>query len=134
MKKEYSTAEIRIIERSIKGMPNRRRFIDKKKAITFQLVHRSQHDPLIADDTVGERVLVPVGVEQRKAEQLKYGIEYDDDYDYLQHLRDPCAPPEEFSVHVNEIEKQDDNDEEEEEYDDDDDEKIDEKPQDKEEK
>ncbi|CAF2046714.1 unnamed protein product [Rotaria magnacalcarata] len=114
-------------------MPNRRRFIDKKKAITFQLVHRSQHDPLIADDTVGERVLVPVGVEQRKAEQLKYGIEYDDDYDYLQHLRDPCAPPEEFSVHVNEIEKQDDNDDEEEEYDDDD-EKIDEKPQDKEEK
>ena len=39
--------------------------------------------------------------EQRKAEQLKYGIEYDDDYDYLQHLRDPCAPPEQYSVHVN---------------------------------
>ncbi len=43
-------------------MPHRRRFLDKKKAITFQLVHRSQHDPLIADDTVGERVLVPLGV------------------------------------------------------------------------
>lgn len=43
-------------------MPHRRKFIDKKKAITFQLVHRSQHDPLIADETAGERVLVPSGV------------------------------------------------------------------------
>ena len=43
-------------------MPHRRKFLDKKKAITFQLVHRSQHDPLIVDDTVGERVLVPLGV------------------------------------------------------------------------
>ncbi len=43
-------------------MPNRRKFIDKKKAITFQLVHRSQHDPLIADDTAGEHVLVPLDV------------------------------------------------------------------------
>ncbi|CAF3767230.1 unnamed protein product [Rotaria sordida] len=98
-------------------MPHRRKFIDKKKAITFQLVHRSQHDPLIADDTVGERVLVPLGVEQRKTEQRKFGIDYDDDYDYLQHLRDPCAPPEEYSVHVNQTEE-----EEEEEDDDDEDE------------
>lgn len=43
-------------------MPNKKKFIDKKKAITFQLVHRSQHDPLIVDDTVGEHVLVPLGV------------------------------------------------------------------------
>ncbi|CAF3949640.1 unnamed protein product, partial [Adineta steineri] len=26
-------------------MPQRRKFINKKKAVTFQLVHRSQHDP-----------------------------------------------------------------------------------------
>ncbi len=43
-------------------MPYRRKFINKKKSITFQLVHRSQHDPLIADDTAGERVLVPLVV------------------------------------------------------------------------
>jgi len=43
-------------------MPYRRKFLDKKKAITFQLVHRSQHDPLISDDTAGEHVLVPLGV------------------------------------------------------------------------
>ncbi|CAF3484116.1 unnamed protein product, partial [Rotaria sp. Silwood2] len=103
-------------------MPHRRKFIDKKKAITFQLVHRSQHDPLIADDTVGERVLVPLEVEQRKTEQLKYGIDYDDDYDYLQHLRDPCAPPDEYSVQVNEKEEQVEEEEEDDDDDDDDDE------------
>ncbi|CAF0792312.1 unnamed protein product [Rotaria sordida] len=95
-------------------MPHRRKFIDKKKAITFQLVHRSQHDPLIADDTVGERVLVPLGVEQRKTEQRKFGIDYDDDYDYLQHLRDPCAPPEEYSVHVNQTEEEEEEEDEDE--------------------
>jgi hypothetical protein len=57
--------------------------------------------------------------EQRKAEQLKFGIEYDDDYDYLQHLRDPCAPPERYSVHVDKKEEEEDDDEYEDEEDDD---------------
>ena len=35
-----------------------------------------------------------------QGEQRKYRMDYDDDYDYLQHLRDPCAPPEQYSVHV----------------------------------
>ena len=43
-------------------MPYRRKFLDRKKAITFRLVRRSQHDPLIADDTLGEHVLVPLDV------------------------------------------------------------------------
>lgn len=107
-------------------MPQRRRFLDKKKAITFQLVHRSQHDPLIVDDTAGERVLVPVGNDQRRAEQRKYGIEFDDDYDYLQHLRDPCAPPEEYSVHVDKTSKNDqqvdEDDDDDDQYEDEDDE------------
>ncbi|UJR34231.1 hypothetical protein I4U23_021636 [Adineta vaga] len=115
-------------------MPQRRKFIDKKKAITFQLVHRSQHDPLIADDTAGEHVLVPLNTDKRKAEQLKYGIEYDDDYDYLQHLRDPCAPPEEYSVHVdkktNEIEEEDDDDDDEYEDEDEDEDEDDDKDND----
>jgi protein LTV1 len=93
-------------------MPHRRKFLNKKNSITFQLVHRSQHDPLIVDDTVGERVLVPLGVDQRKVEQLKFGIEYDDDYDYLQHLRDPCAPPEEYSVYVDQTKKEEEEEEE----------------------
>lgn len=78
-----------------------KRFIDKKNSVTFHLVHRSQKDPLVADETAPQRVLVPVGdtqaakiekktvnSEKRKEEQHKFGIYFDDDYDYLQHLRD----------------------------------------------
>lgn len=78
-----------------------KRFIDKKNAVTFHLVHRSQKDPLVADETAPQRVLVPaadtqaakiekratVDREKRKEEQQKYGIYFDDDYDYLQHLK-----------------------------------------------
>ncbi|XP_028045773.1 protein LTV1 homolog isoform X2 [Monomorium pharaonis] len=78
-----------------------KRFIDKKNSVTFHLVHRSQKDPLVADETAPQRVLVPAAdaqvaktekktldKEKRKTEQQKYGIYFDDDYDYLQHLRD----------------------------------------------
>lgn len=78
-----------------------KKFIDKKNAVTFHLVHRSQKDPLVADETAPQRVLVPAADAQatktekksldgnkRKEEQQKYGIYFDDDYDYLQHLRD----------------------------------------------
>ena len=65
-------------------------FIDKKKAHKFELVHRSQRDPLQADDGTSERVLLPVesaSAAQHLEEQHKYGIFYDDDYDYMQHLK-----------------------------------------------
>lgn len=78
-----------------------KKFIDKKNSVTFHLVHRSQKDPLIADETAPQRVLVPAGDTQaskfekknlnnskRKEEEQKYGIYFDDDYDYLQHLKD----------------------------------------------
>ncbi len=64
-------------------------------ATTFSLVHRSQRDPLSADPSAPQRVLRPIGEEeegeghQRKEEQRKFGVYFDDDYDYLQHLRDP---------------------------------------------
>lgn len=71
------------------------------------MLHRSQRDPLIATDD-GDRVLAPIeGVEklkitdgnssasskslnlhERKLQQAKLGITFDDDYDYLQHLKD----------------------------------------------
>ena len=66
-------------------------------------------------------------MDQRKIEQKKFGIDYDDGYDYLQHLRDPCAPPERYAVAVNPMEADDDEyededeDEDEEEDDDEDD-------------
>ncbi|XKL68738.1 hypothetical protein PGB90_006507 [Kerria lacca] len=71
----------------------KKKFIDKKKAVTFHLVHRSQHDPLTVDENAPQRVLLPVGntkstKEKLKEEQLKYGIYFDDDYNYLQHLSD----------------------------------------------
>lgn len=34
-------------------------FIEKKKAVTFHLVHRSQRDPLAADEKAPQHVLLP---------------------------------------------------------------------------
>ncbi|KAM3930807.1 protein LTV1 homolog isoform 1-T1 [Leptodactylus fuscus] len=74
-------------------MPHRKKkpFIEKKKAVTFHLVHRSQRDPLAADETAPQRVLLPadkVETEKRKEEQRKFGVFFDDDYNYLQHLKE----------------------------------------------
>ncbi|XP_014664426.1 PREDICTED: protein LTV1 homolog [Priapulus caudatus] len=69
-------------------------FIDKKKAVTFTLVHRSQKDPLQADDTAGQHVLLQgapreANVDEKKLEeQRKFGVFFEDNYNYLQHLRD----------------------------------------------
>ena len=63
--------------------------------------------------TSGSKVFCRIDqVDQRRAEQKKFGIEFDDEYDYLQHLRDPCAPPERYAVEVNDIEEEEDDDEE----------------------
>lgn len=78
----------------------RKRFVDKKNSVTFHVVHRSQHDPLITDETAPQRVLVESGntqnkqpttdnLDKRKTQQQKFGVFFDDDYDYLQHLREP---------------------------------------------
>nr|CAG4651104.1 EOG090X08PQ [Simocephalus serrulatus]SVE94329.1 EOG090X08PQ [Simocephalus serrulatus] len=86
-------------------MPKTKKFIDKKNAVTFNLVHRSQKDPLAADEKAPQRVLVPIALKadknaeslstpkskdptQQKEELAKLGIFYEDNYDYLQHLRD----------------------------------------------
>lgn len=93
----------------------KKKFIEKGEGVKFYLVHRSQKDPLYLDESLGERVLMPAdensddkllksinGLNLRKSsqvdrneqrfkrieEQHKYGIYYDDGYDYLQHLRD----------------------------------------------
>uniref|UniRef100_A0A672Z1U3 Protein LTV1 homolog n=1 Tax=Sphaeramia orbicularis TaxID=375764 RepID=A0A672Z1U3_9TELE len=66
-------------------------FIEKKKAVTFHLVHRSQRDPLAADEKAPQHVLLPatkVEVEKRREEQRNFGVFFDDDYDYLQHLKE----------------------------------------------
>ncbi|EDO32402.1 predicted protein [Nematostella vectensis] len=77
-------------------------FIDKKTAHSFQVVHRSQKDPLQADEDSSKRVLVPIDsvaqacadqVEKSETsiskveQQLEYGIHFEDEYDYMQHLK-----------------------------------------------
>ncbi|XP_071494564.1 protein LTV1 homolog [Diadema antillarum] len=76
-------------------MPSKKKkkFIDKKNAVSFNLVHRSQRDPLQADDESSKFVLQEVESSNKAKvgnieEQQKYGIFYEDDYDYMQHLRD----------------------------------------------
>jgi len=73
-------------------------FINKKSSHNFNVVHRSQRDPLQPDEESSQHVLVPVGgISEAGAgpssendandDHVKFGIYYDDEYDYLQHLR-----------------------------------------------
>jgi len=65
-------------------------------------VHRSQHDPLVTDENAPQRVLLEAAArqqkpkeeaptttdpEKRQEELKKFGIHFDDDYDYMQHLK-----------------------------------------------
>lgn len=77
---------------------------------------------MIADETAPQHVLVPINKrgqepssskssdislppEKRKKEQQKFGIFYDDDYDYLQHLKEPGQN----DVHWEEVPQRNDN-------------------------
>lgn len=70
-------------------------FIDKKNAQKFSLVHRSQRDPLVADDEASQHVLVShdgtAGISTQPDDDTEsvaeYGVDYDDGYDYMQHLK-----------------------------------------------
>ncbi|RDA87536.1 hypothetical protein CP532_1651 [Ophiocordyceps camponoti-leonardi (nom. inval.)] len=87
----------------------RGKWIDKKTAQHFKLVHRPQNDPLIHDDNAPSMVLNPTGPSKIKhlddlasdlgvdatsmraneGEAASYGVFFDDsEYDYMQHLRD----------------------------------------------
>eukprot|EP00118_Oscarella_pearsei_P009002 m.49290 g.49290 ORF g.49290 m.49290 type:complete len:165 (+) comp33972_c0_seq12:37-531(+) len=84
-------------------------FIDKKSAQTFRLVHRSQKDPLQADEESAQHVFIPVDAQKHseegggasatnakelvldpdetRSQQKDYEIFFDDEYDYMQHLK-----------------------------------------------
>jgi protein LTV1 len=90
----------------------RKKWIDKKTATHFTLVHRPQNDPLIHDASASSMVLNPTPlpnsnkvkklddlaselgsdvekVRENEGEAANYGIYYDDsEYDYMQHMRD----------------------------------------------
>ncbi|KAJ8925295.1 hypothetical protein NQ315_009124 [Exocentrus adspersus] len=76
-------------------MPKKFKKINKQNAVTFQLVHRSQQDPLVASEDAPQRILLPVenkntkkSREEELEQQHKYGIFYDDESNYLQYLKD----------------------------------------------
>jgi len=90
----------------------RKKWIDKKSATHFTLVHRPQNDPLIHDESASTMVLNPTplpnsnkvkklddlvselgsdvqNVRENEGEAANYGVYYDDtEYDYMQHMRD----------------------------------------------
>lgn len=90
----------------------RGKWIDKKTATHFTLVHRPQNDPLIHDDAAPSMVLNPtqvpnaskgkklgdlaselgsdaMSIRDNEGEAANYGVYFDDtEYDYMQHLRD----------------------------------------------
>jgi protein LTV1 len=45
--------------------PKKKKFIDRKNAVTFHLVHRSQQDPLIADEKAPQHVLLPASFDKK---------------------------------------------------------------------
>lgn len=58
------------------GKQAKKQFIDKKNAVKFKVVHRSQYDPLIADEQAPKYVLVPVGGDIERADEfVNYGTE-----------------------------------------------------------
>lgn len=106
-------------------MGRKKPFIAKGEGVKFNVVHRSQKDPLYLDQQLGEHVLVPVDagtneelvekinkltvkdpnnepnpfgirktksekeaeLEKRRKEQNRFGIYFEDKYDYMQHLK-----------------------------------------------
>jgi len=90
----------------------RAKWIDKKTATHFTLVHRPQNDPLIHDASASSMVLNPTPlpnakkikklddlaselgsdveqIRENEGEAANYGIYYDDtEYDYMQHMRE----------------------------------------------
>ncbi|KAM3073576.1 Protein ltv1 [Clarireedia jacksonii] len=90
----------------------RKKWIDKKNATHFTVVHRQQNDPLIHDESAPAIVLNPTSapnsskvkklgdlaselgsdvtkIRKNEGEAANYGIYYDDtEYDYMQHMRD----------------------------------------------
>ncbi|EHA51630.1 hypothetical protein MCOR27_005270 [Pyricularia oryzae] len=89
------------------------KWIDKKTATHFTLVHRPQNDPLIHDESAPSMVLNPtqlpnatgkvkklddlaselgsdaLSIRDNEGEAANYGVYFDDtEYDYMQHMRD----------------------------------------------
>ena len=74
-------------------MGKKKRFVDKSQSVTFNLVDRSHGDPT-GFDSNNIRIWHTANStshSKRREEQISCGIHFDDDYDYLQHLKDPFS-------------------------------------------
>jgi len=98
-----------------KPKSKKKKFIDPKRerTATFAVIHRSQRDPLAADDEAPQRLLQVIhesipdsndkkkdtkkNLKELKEEERKFGVFYDDAYDYMQHLKDREAPEYDWS-------------------------------------
>ena len=71
-----------------KAKSKKKKFIDPKNepTQTFAVIHRSQKDPLAADSDAPQRILQPMQ-SKIKEEEREFGVFYDDEYDYLQHMK-----------------------------------------------
>merc|ERR1712166_1264064 len=94
-------------------MVKKKKFIDKKTAPNYEMVHRDQRDPLTADDNAAQNLLKPIDLEQKKKVQfgeelsreeharreyqaMKAALRDDmseynfptDGYDYAQHIKE----------------------------------------------
>jgi len=74
-----------------KAKSKKKKFIDPKneQTQTFAVIHRSQKDPLAADSDAPQRILQPLESKGKKSkeEERELGVFYDDEYDYLQHMK-----------------------------------------------
>jgi len=94
-----------------KPKSKKKRFIDPKRerTTTFALIHRSQKDPLAADadapqlvlqeipEAAGGKKLTNEELDQIKEEERKFGVFYEDEYNYLQHLKVANVPEYDYS-------------------------------------
>ncbi|PAA83855.1 hypothetical protein BOX15_Mlig011660g4, partial [Macrostomum lignano] len=69
------------------------KFIDKKSAVTWHLFDRAQNDVMCGDAAMPQVAMVEVERGRRLKERRKYGIFYEDDYDYMQHLKPRSGAP-----------------------------------------
>ena len=76
-----------------KAKSKKKKFIDPKheNTQTFSVIHRSQKDPLAADSDAPQRLLQPIPsreeAKKKKEKERDFGVFYDDEYDYLQHMK-----------------------------------------------
>ncbi|KAJ3070935.1 hypothetical protein HDU98_006039 [Podochytrium sp. JEL0797] len=96
--------------------PKTKRFIDKSKSVTFQVVHRSQRDPAMADMEASKLVLKPVAPSYNLLKKGKAAMPGEDD-EYEFEEVESGSEEEDLDAFLEEMGDEDDEDEDEEDED-----------------